>query len=251
MAPNSMTSASEGPWPVIPIPVPITAYLFDDFAANIAGEMSLVHNLFIRSLNSIWHSAPLVTFKDIPALIGYTKTALVMIHDHHDSEEDIVFPVLAREGLTSVVEENVAQHRAFHEAMEAFEDYLKTVETSPKNYDSAKMRELLKQFADPLVAHLHDEIPTIQPEVLKPINKDVMDKMSKEFEAHVKSAGGFTTLMPFALTGHNLEEGPVWPPFPRVLQWLVRNVLGRVNSSWWRFAPYDLSGKPQSYNPSD
>ena len=30
-----------------------------------------------------------------------------------------------------------------------------------------------------------------------------------EFETHVKSGGGFTTMMPYALTAHNLEDG-VW-----------------------------------------
>ncbi|KAH6900885.1 hypothetical protein BKA70DRAFT_1437113 [Coprinopsis sp. MPI-PUGE-AT-0042] len=173
------TSSSDGPWPVITIPGPITANLFDDFGANIAGEMCIVHNVFIRSLNSIWHCAPLVTPKDLSAFVGYSKTAIAMVHEHYHTEETIIFPVLANEGLASMVEGNVEQHKAFHEAMEVFEGYLNAIEKNPAEYDSVKMRDLLKAFADPLVAHLHDEIPTIQPEILKTVDRKVLDKISQ------------------------------------------------------------------------
>lgn len=245
---NSVTNSSEGPWPVIPVAGPMTGNVFDDFGGLIAEEMCLVHNVFIRSLNAIWHNAPLVAPKDVPAFVGYTTTALTLIHEHHDGEEKVIFPALAREGLANMVEGNVEQHRAFHSAMESLEEYLHSVEKNPAAYDGGKVRDLLKQFADPLVQHLHDEIPTIRPEILKTVNKEALDQIGKDFEAHVKSIGGFTTLFPFAIGAHNPEHG-VWPPVPGPLRWLTRHVFSRVNSSWWKFSPYDLSGRPQTYRP--
>ncbi|KAH6900884.1 hypothetical protein BKA70DRAFT_1426049 [Coprinopsis sp. MPI-PUGE-AT-0042] len=244
------TGSYEGPWPVIHIPAPINAVLFDDFGANLGGEMCRVHNIYIRSLNSMWYCAPLVTPEDLPAFIGYSKTALEMVQEHHDGEEMIIFPALASGGLASMVEENVEGHKEFHEAMEVLEAYLKTVEKNLKEYDSVKMRELLKKFGDPLVKHLHDEIPTVQPDIIQTVDRKVLDKISKDFEAHIKSQGGFTTTMPFALSGHNMQDGE-WPPIPAALRWTVKNVLSRVNSSWWKFAAYDFSGKPQTYKPSE
>ena len=138
----------------------MTTLLSDDFGANIAGEMAMVHNVIIRSFGSIWKNAPLVTPKDIPAFLCYSKAAVAMLHEHHHTEEEIFFPVLAKEGLAEMVEGNVEQHKAFHDATSVLEEYLKVVERDTGKYDANKMRELLQSLGDPLVGHLHDEVGT-------------------------------------------------------------------------------------------
>jgi hemerythrin-like domain-containing protein len=150
------------PFPPITLPsYPLTATLADDFGGNIAGEMVLVHNVIIRSFNAVWHNAVLVSAKDVPAFISYAKSAVDMLHEHHHTEEEIFFPVLAREGLAQIVEGNIEQHKAFHDSMEALNEHLNGLAQRPEEYDAQRMREALEKLGGPLVQHLHDEVPRI------------------------------------------------------------------------------------------
>ncbi|KAF5309285.1 hypothetical protein D9611_014659 [Ephemerocybe angulata] len=249
------SDSSDHPWAVITLPsYPFQGRISEDFAEHIAGEMSMVHNIIIRSLNSIWVNAPNVGTKgrkdgSVAAFVGYSLVALHNIHEHHDTEEAIFFPVLKDSGLGEMVAENVEQHRVFHEAMAEFEAYLRNVRGGTETYDAEKLRKLLKAFADPLVRHLHDEINTLRPEVMHSIDKAVLQKLWKDLDAHIQSQGGLFTTIPFMITAHNPSDAANWPPFPGPLRWLVKSVFYRVHSSYWKFAPYTLSGQPQTFSP--
>ncbi|KAJ2919896.1 hypothetical protein MD484_g611, partial [Candolleomyces efflorescens] len=239
---------TDSPWSPIALPSsPFLGKISEDTAAHMAGEMSVVHNVLIRSLNALWHNAALVSAKDTPAFVGYALLVLSAIHSHHETEEKIMFPAFSGTGIA--MEENIEQHKAFHDGMEAFERYLEQVKNKELLYDAVKTRELLKVFADPLVHHLHDEISTIQPEIMERADKKVLDQFVKDLEAHLKEEGGLTTSIPFVLTAHKTQDAPLWPPLPPVLKWLTKNVFSRVNASYWKFAPFTQSGEPQIYKP--
>jgi len=56
---SSTVPTMQPPYPLIPLPyTPILANVMDDIQENL--HMTLVHNMFIRGLNSIWTNAPLV-----------------------------------------------------------------------------------------------------------------------------------------------------------------------------------------------
>ncbi|KAF6753058.1 hypothetical protein DFP72DRAFT_903238 [Ephemerocybe angulata] len=247
-------SDADHPWPTIKLPTyPFLGSTFIDFAENIAGEMSVTHNAIIRSLNSLWHNAILIPSREhdspiILGYIGYALTALKAIQQHHDAEEEVFFPAMQHVGMNTMVEENTEQHRAFHDAMQTLKVYLEGVQAGSQEYDGQKMRELLREFADPLVKHLHDEIPTIRPEIMHKIDKTEMQKMSRALMIYNQSQEGLFSVVPFMLTAHDQREAPNWPPFPRILTWLGRNAIYRWHSSYWQFAPYDLSGEPQRYS---
>lgn len=83
------------------------------------------------------------------------------MHHHHDAEEEIFFPDIENvTNVKGVMEQNVEQHRAFTPGFDKFYDYCKTC--PPKDYDGAKLRSLVQDFAEPLVKHLHDEIETLR-----------------------------------------------------------------------------------------
>ena len=44
------------------------------------------------------------------------------------------------------------------EALEVFEAYVVKVKNEEEAYDSEKLRRLLREFADPMVQHLKDEV---------------------------------------------------------------------------------------------
>ncbi|KAJ2935819.1 hypothetical protein H1R20_g1274, partial [Candolleomyces eurysporus] len=251
MSNSASTHSSEladTPWAPITLPsYPFLGKVNEDPAAHLAGEMSVVHNALIRSLNAIWHNAALVSARDTPAFVGYALLVLSAIHAHHDTEEKIMFPAFAGAGID--MEENIEQHKAFHDGMDAFEKYLDQVKRNELEYDAVKTREMLKLFADPLVIHLHEEISTIQPEIMQRADRKVLDQFVKDLEALIKAEGGFTTTIPCFLAAHKTQDAPSWPPLPPVLKWLAKNVFSRVNASYWKFAPFTQSGEPQVYQP--
>lgn len=243
---DETTHFSNKPWSPITLPsYPFTGLISVDFAEHIAGEMSVVHNTLIRSLNAIWHHAPLVSGSDVRPYVRYAIAALETIHEHHDTEEELVFPVLEKAGLREMVKENVAQHKAFHDAMEVFEAYLKGVAANREQFDAQRTRELLKAFADPLVEHLHDEIKTIQPETMYKVDKHTLKVMYNKLNARIQSHATLFISVPLTITSHNSEEAPLWPPIPGPLKWMAQNLFVRVHSDLWKFAPYDASGQPQ------
>ena len=145
------------PWALISaLPsVPFTQTLNSDIQGLFAADMSLVHNVFIRGLNSIWRNAPLVKPKDIGAFAGYSITCINTLHQHHHGEEKFIFPFLQTK---LDMAHNLEQHEGFQAGMDAFEEYMKKVQSKKEAFDGEKTRELLKAFADPLVQHLHEEV---------------------------------------------------------------------------------------------
>ena len=146
----------ENPYPLISLPtVPFLAVLSDDVAAHLSTDMALVHNVFIRAMNSIWRNAPLVEPGDEIAFAGYSLCCLSAIHAHHHGEETFLFPFFQTKLDMS---DNVEQHESFHAGMDTFEQYMNHVFNKEDKYDGEKTRVLLKAFADPLVQHLHEEV---------------------------------------------------------------------------------------------
>jgi hypothetical protein len=82
------------------------------------------------------------------------------MHHHHHAEETVLFPSL--ESLTQnpeIMHENKEQHEAFLTGMNEFGRYVKETGAESWEWDEAKGR--LDAFAEALVGHLRDEIPTL------------------------------------------------------------------------------------------
>lgn len=128
---------------------------FKDHVTTFAVEMILIHNVFIRSLNSIYHYAPRVKKDDETAFAGYCLTFTENIRVQHDMEEEIIFPFLQTKFDMGV---NVEQRAGLTSGVNALEQYMNEVSSHKSAYDGAKVRELIESFGDDLVEHLHDEV---------------------------------------------------------------------------------------------
>jgi hemerythrin-like domain-containing protein len=157
---TNSSDIADTPWaPITLKSYPFQGIVTEDPVAYMSEEMAIIHNALIRSLNAIWHNSSVVSQKDTPAFVNYSLVVLAAIHAHHDTEEEIMFPAFSAAGLN--MEGNKEQHQAFHDGMELFEKYLEQVKRNEVPYDAAKTRELLKDFASPLVHHLHEEVGSI------------------------------------------------------------------------------------------
>ncbi|KAF9530555.1 hypothetical protein CPB83DRAFT_850538 [Crepidotus variabilis] len=237
-----MTSDPKTRYPLICLPAGAADWDWTNSAATWAIQMTLIHNVFIRHLNSISYHAPLVKTGDEQAFVGYCLAFTEHLHDHHDGEETIIFPFLQEKFDMSV---NIEQHAKFNTFLAAFEGYIKNVQSRQDNYDGNKTRGLVEALGDVLVEHLHDEIPTLSPERLATYDKKDLDAVIAKEMTHIK-AGSLTTFVAIA-THHDYSTAPTWPPQPKPVGWILRNVIYWRHPSYWKFSPFDRNSQPQTY----
>lgn len=146
---------------------------------RVASEMACVHNMIIRGLNSIVLQAPHVQAADVPSFVGYAIQWYRLLHVHHTSEETDFFVSVERmTGQKGVMDDNVEQHAAFSEGIEAFKRYLDVCAKRPGEFDGHKIVRMLDEIGHPLVLHLTDEVPTLL--YLRRFG-DKMDSLEKVF----------------------------------------------------------------------
>ena len=140
---------------LIPINCPPDCSFSDDRTATFWIDMSLIHNVLIKCLNSIYYNAPHVKQRDKCAFAGYCLSFTKLLHVHHHAEEEIVFPFLQTK---LDMKHNLEQHATFTMQLEAFESHMKAIKNKKEDYDSEKVRKFVENFGDELVEHLHEEV---------------------------------------------------------------------------------------------
>jgi hemerythrin-like domain-containing protein len=148
------TADSTARYPLIEVEIP-SSVNFQDHAATFAIEMSLIHNVIIRGLNSLYTKAPCVTETDTVDFAGYALAWIHLVHAHHHGEEAILFPFFKTK---FDMDHNVSQHKEFIEPMKAFEDYMIEVQKKQSTFDGQRAREMIESFGEVLLTHLHEEV---------------------------------------------------------------------------------------------
>lgn len=152
--------------------------------------MALVHNTFIRALNSIYLHAPLIAPSNTSLsrdLLTYCSCWVALVALHHQTEEKFLFSAFEKRipSAKGILSTNVHQHEEFHAGLAAFEKYVDSALAGSEPYSSEKLLKLIDDFSEPLMKHFSDEIPTLMK--LKEANQgeDVM-KVHEEFEVIVR-----------------------------------------------------------------
>lgn len=122
--------------------------------------MCLIHNVFTRTINSIYLQAPNIKLdKDIADFITYMESFCIMLHDHHDNEERFYFPWLEEYiGIKNYMEKNVEQHHAFAPGLKQWEDYIAALKAGKETFDGAKIRSIIDGFGPIFFQHLKEEV---------------------------------------------------------------------------------------------
>ena len=174
---------ADHPFPLIPSPkyANAKAGIPTDLFDRCASEMACVHNLMVRGLNAIYLQAPHITPADEAGFLHFAAIWYDLLHTHHTGEEVEFFPMLeAMAGEKGIMEANVEQHHAFHDAFEAFAGYVAACTAGKERYDGGKIVEMIDAFGPALMRHLADEIPTIQG--LRKYGIEAMKDLPKKFD---------------------------------------------------------------------
>ena len=126
----------------------------------VATDMAQVHNIMIRGLNSMLIQAPFISTPiDTKNFVDYALSFCILIHEHHNTEEVLVFPLIEdATGLPGIMDKNVVQHEAFLPKLHDFKNYLAQMKLGVRKYDAKKFVALLNSFAGLMVEHLTDEV---------------------------------------------------------------------------------------------
>jgi hypothetical protein len=113
-----MSGSTQLPWQESPfelIPTPLYEYRKagkePDGFVNMASLMALVHNVWIRAFNTVYHVAPNVPKNDAKNFVEYSLLLCQMLKNHHDEEEKYMFPQIEEQaGVKGLMEVNKEQH---------------------------------------------------------------------------------------------------------------------------------------------
>jgi hypothetical protein len=168
-----------------------------------ATEMALVHNIFIRALNSMYLQGPLITKEeDISDFFIFCQTWVQFVEHHHHNEEENFFPDL--ELLHADMQLERDQHKAIHVGLDEFMNYVTT--TAPKDFKWVDMKAVMDSFVPVFCEHLTQEIKTL-----------IALKDSKMTEAQLKAAWG------------KAEKAAINTPLPSMFVSYTFNQIRRMN----------------------
>jgi hypothetical protein len=123
--------------------------------------MAFGHNAVLRGINCIYLQALNVKEPgDIEDLLFLTKIWTKWLINHHEMEEERIFPGFDKvAGTHGLLNTNVEQHHIFSGALETLLAY--ATSTSPSNYSGKRLQAIINSFSEPLCKHLHEEIDTL------------------------------------------------------------------------------------------
>jgi len=214
-----------------------------------ASFMALFHNLLLRALNTIYLQAPFVKDADKKDFIGYALCWYDAINAHHTGEEKEFFPWIEEAaGEKGIMAANIEQHNTFHDGVEEYAAYLRSLKGKEITFSGAHLRSIVDSFGPTLHQHLSDEITSLLA-LSKYGDKVHLNKLWDK-----QSIGNFNfhsavTRVPFYLT--NLDrtfEGGMWKGFPDVPQigkYVMGRWVSRLNSKYWKFASCTWRGEPK------
>ncbi|KAG6877391.1 hypothetical protein C0993_007876 [Termitomyces sp. T159_Od127] len=140
--------------------------------------------------------------------------------------------------------QNSEQHHRFQEGIDDLQRYIKEVLDGKTVYEGNLLIQKLDSFAEELVEHLHDELPTIESTKMRAAFtvQDLM-KIKAALGKRVLKEVSLTTVLPLGLVLHDKSTAPEFPPLPRLVVWVVRYGLWYLHSDAWEFGPCDAYGK--------
>ncbi|TDZ32123.1 hypothetical protein CTRI78_v011794 [Colletotrichum trifolii] len=187
-----------------------------------AEDMTIIHNLIIRIMNSVYLQCINVEKSppDVQDFVSYAVEWGRMVEEHHRTEETEVFPEIEKvTGTKGIMDDNVAQHRAFHDGLDIYLEYLGKVQKNEEPYSGERLRDIVNSFMPVLRQHLFDEIDILLKLGEYDLDWDTwFDQLHNKLISKTNDPNLKTTTVPLLLTNRDktFEDGVYewWPPLP-------------------------------------
>ncbi|PVI03114.1 hypothetical protein DM02DRAFT_612477 [Periconia macrospinosa] len=249
-----MPDHADAPFPLIETPIHAQKGLPDaqktpHSYAQGASIMTLVHNVIIRGLNSIYLQAPHVSKQDRADFISYATCWYEFTSNHFRNEAESIIPTVeAKCGEKGVLDQDLKEHEVFADGFNEYKNYLATVASTPADFDGKKLVSVIDSFAPEMMKHLRKQIPRML-ELARFGDKipmlEIIETEGNRSTQNLSKAGGMIFFLRNLDLGYEDGLWKDWPPIPSAARWGVLKTLGKFHSRWWVYAACDEPGRLQ------
>ncbi|KIO34532.1 hypothetical protein M407DRAFT_240428 [Tulasnella calospora MUT 4182] len=197
--------------------IPIPAGDHQDVFDRQSIRMVLTHNIIIRGVNSMFYYSGQVEpgTPSYESFLTYSNEILVNIHKHHLLEEERYFPFLESYLGAGTMSGNLEEHETFREPLALFETLLNDLRSHKAAWDVETFRKSIRNFANPLKAHLSEEIDTIRPVILQAkIAREQLEAFEMELKAYFASNSSLFKDPQLLFVNGDGVNGAWFPPVP-------------------------------------
>ncbi|KAJ3290711.1 hypothetical protein HK104_006560 [Borealophlyctis nickersoniae] len=207
--------------------------------------LTMIHSVLRNGLESAIKHAATVQPPQLPSFLGYLDAYYINLHEHHDHEEEYIFPVLAPK-FPSITEFE-SDHAHLVTLMQKLKDICEPndgkggYDIVKRKYDPDATVQVLKELQTFMVPHLAKEEEVVTVESLKAnfTEKEIAEvdeKLGKVLKQHDP-----TIMLPFLYYNMTAElKTSFWDDFfPWILRWvLFPLIFARKHVDWWAFAMF-------------
>ncbi|KAG9084227.1 hypothetical protein FRC07_013682 [Ceratobasidium sp. 392] len=209
--------------------------------------MAAIHNILIRSFNSIIYHAPNIKHEDVPSFMKYCNSVVGTVHEHHGVEEQIVFPVFEEKMGKGAMDANVTQHDDFMPKFDEWAELCKNILAKKAEYQPTEFIKLMRESTDVLAVHLVDEIPTMAADKLRPhFTEAELQALEVKIVKKVQELASPWD-MPLMFVNGDISFNPWFPEIPGPILFIARQVLMRLSGDMWKYGQSDkhMNLKPE------
>ncbi|KAG8919993.1 hypothetical protein FRC01_000989 [Tulasnella sp. 417] len=214
--------------------------------------MALMHNIIIRSFNSLLYYSGEVQpgTPEFASFLRYAQEVCALVRRRHNDEEKLYFPFLESRLGEGRMAGSVAAHEALSKPLAGFEDMVQKTIIKPHEWDLDLFRNLIYRFMPALKEHLKDELKRLDATELRQhfTEQDFKDYEKRFIKETVKSVVPSRGPQLVFVNG-DLINGAWYalvarfPRFPPALVFLVKHVLFKLHSDMWAFGCCDREMK--------
>ncbi|CAE6428268.1 unnamed protein product [Rhizoctonia solani] len=202
-------------------PTPTGDWSRDVFALQ-SIRMAAIYNIIIRSLNSIIYHARGISPADVPAFMKYCRNLATLVR-YHAMIEDSIFLFL--EMNLPREQGHLIPHAMDLEGLDSWTRLCSSIRGGDAEYHAVRVLSLLKQFADPMIAHMEATM--------------VVALLKKYITA------GMLETAPLLMLNADCTHNPWFPPVPGPVILVLRHIVIPLNSNTWKFSQCDTSMRPK------
>ncbi|KIY72658.1 hypothetical protein CYLTODRAFT_417665 [Cylindrobasidium torrendii FP15055 ss-10] len=170
----------------------------------------------------------------------YAREAIKFLVDHHDAEEETLFPRL-EERMPGCMKANEEQHQSFLGELGTLYTYIQTA--TPSTFDASVFRSQMDAILPPLMAHLASELDTLSPSLLSAssatsgFSEEELTEINLATHKSQQSRSPSNIALPLVM--QSLPPGCAFPPAPG----FVKSVVGPWMVYWkyravWKYTAY-------------
>lgn len=173
--------------------------------------------------------------------MGYLLATTTLIHEHHDHEEDIEFPFLAKySDALSKVESRKEEHGVLNEILKNVEDLIHSFEKDGV-FKPEEIKDAFTKLQDMMFPHLEKEEALCTAEWLRQnVDAAGLEDVIRRIEKDAQK-GDPTISLPFMY--YNLDETGKNLFWKVHMPWIVRAILfpfifSKKHRDWWKYASF-------------